>query len=107
VAPIRYGGRSLSDDQVASVGAFVFLYFVAFVIGSVALAALGLDAEIAISSAAQALGNIGPGIGPVVGPAGNFASLPDAAKLILTAMMIIGRLEILGVLILFLPSFYR
>ncbi|CAN5220630.1 TrkH family potassium uptake protein [soil metagenome] len=107
VAPVRYAGRSLTDDQVASVGAFVFLYFAAFVAGAVALAALGLDAEVAFSSAAQALGNVGPGIGPVVGPAGNFAGLPDAAKVVLSFAMIIGRLEILGVLILFLPSFYR
>jgi trk system potassium uptake protein TrkH len=107
VAPIRYGERSIPDDQIASVGAFVCLYFVAFVATSVALAALGLDAEVALSSAAQALGNVGPGIGPVVGPSGNFAGLPDAAKLILAFAMILGRLEILGVLILFLPSFYR
>ncbi|MEX0853956.1 MAG: TrkH family potassium uptake protein [Bauldia sp.] len=107
VAPIRYGARVLSDDQVASVGAFVFLYFAAFAVISVMLSALGLDMEVALSSTAQALGNVGPGIGPIIGPAGNFSSLPDAAKVILSFAMILGRLEILGVLILFMPSFYR
>jgi trk system potassium uptake protein TrkH len=107
VAPIRYGSRVLSEDQIASVGTFVFLYFIAFAVISVFLSLIGLDAEIALSSAAQAIGNVGPGIGPVVGPAGNFSSLPDAAKVALSLAMIIGRLEILGVLILFLPNFYR
>jgi trk system potassium uptake protein TrkH len=107
VAPVRYGTQVLSADQLASVGTFVFLYMAAFVVIALALSAIGLDAEIALSSSAQALGNVGPGVGPVVGPAGNFSSLPDSAKLILSFAMILGRLEILGVLILFMPSFYR
>jgi trk system potassium uptake protein TrkH len=92
---------------VASVGTFVFLYFLSFAVFSLVLAGLGLDAETALSAVAQAIGNVGPGIGPVVGPSGNFSTLPDPAKLVLCAAMIMGRLEILGVLVLFLPSFYR
>jgi trk system potassium uptake protein TrkH len=107
IAPIRIGTRVLTDEQVASVGAFVVLYFAAFAASAAILSLLGMDAEAALSSAAQALGNVGPGVGPTVGPAGNFASLPDAAKLILAFTMILGRLEILGVLVLFMPSFYR
>jgi trk system potassium uptake protein TrkH len=107
VVPVRYGSRALSDDQVASVGTFVFLYFASFAVSAAVLSLMGLDAEVALSSAAQAIGNVGPGIGPVVGPAGNFAGLPDPAKIVLAVTMIVGRLEILGVLILFLPSFYR
>jgi trk system potassium uptake protein TrkH len=107
VTRIRFGTRVLTDSQVASVGTFVFLYFAAFAATAMVLGALGLDAEVAFSSAAQAIGNVGPGIGPIVGPAGNFASLPDAAKVVLSFAMILGRLEILGVLILFVPSFYR
>ena len=53
------------------------------------------------------MANVGPGIGPLVGPAGNFSGLPDASKILLTFAMIAGRLEIQGVLILFLPSFYN
>ena len=107
IVPIRYGTRTITDDQVASVGTFVFLYFLSFAVFSLILAGFGLDAETALSAVAQAIGNVGPGIGPVVGPAGNFSTLPDAAKLVLCAAMIMGRLEILGVLVLFLPSFYR
>jgi trk system potassium uptake protein TrkH len=78
-----------------------------FTVTALVLASLGLDAETSLSAAATAISNVGPGIGPVVGPAGNFASLPDSAKLVLCLAMIMGRLEILGVLVLFLPSFYR
>jgi len=71
------------------------------------LTTIGLDAETSFSAAATALGNVGPGLGPAIGPAGNFTSLPDSAKLVLCAAMIIGRLEIVGVLVLFQPGFYR
>ena len=107
VIPIRYGSRTVTDEQVASVGSFVFLYFLSFTVFALILAALGLDAETSLSAAATAIGNVGPGVGPVIGPAGNFSTLPDSAKLVLCAAMILGRLEILGVLVLLLPSFYR
>lgn len=107
VNPIRHGGRTVTGEQVASVGTFVFLIFVAFAVTALFLSALGLDAETSLSAAATAICNVGPGIGPVVGPAGNFGSLPDAAKLVLCVAMIMGRLEILGVLVLFQRSFYR
>ena len=71
------------------------------------LSLLGMDAATAMSATAATLGNVGPGITEAIGPAGNFAALPDMAKAILSFAMILGRLEILGVLILFLPSFYR
>lgn len=106
VVPIRYGTRTITDEQVASVGTFMFLFFLSFAVVAIILGFLGLDAETSLSAAATAIANVGPGVG-TVGPAGNFAHLPDAAKLVLCAAMILGRLEILGVLILFLPSFYR
>lgn len=107
VAPIRYGSRVISDEQAASVGVFVFLYLVAFAVIAMIMAALGMGAETSISIAASAIGNIGPGIGDVIGPAGNFSSLPDTAKIVMCLAMIMGRLEILAVLVLFMPSFYR
>ena len=107
VKPIRYGTRTVTDEQVSSVGTFVFLTFLAFAVLALFLGALGLDAETALSAAATAICNVGPGIGPLVGPAGNFSMLPDIAKLVLCVAMVMGRLEILGVLVLFLPSFYR
>jgi len=107
VAPIRYGRRVIPDEQAGSVGVFVFVYVAAFALMAVAMALLGLGAETSISIAASSIGNIGPGIGEVIGPAGNFSSLPDAAKIIMCLAMIMGRLEILVVLIMFMPSFYR
>jgi trk/ktr system potassium uptake protein len=107
VVPLRYGGRLVSDEQVGSIAVFVFLYIVLIAAIAIFLAALGLDPETALSAAATAVGNVGPGIGSVIGPAGNFASLPDAAKFVLSVGMIMGRLEILSVLLLLMPSFYR
>jgi trk system potassium uptake protein TrkH len=107
VAPIRFGARTITDAQTASVGSFIFLYFLCFAAFAAILTTIGLDADTSLSAAATALGNVGPGVGPVIGPAGNFATLPDAAKLVLCAAMIIGRLEIVGVLVLLQPGFYR
>jgi trk system potassium uptake protein TrkH len=107
VSPMRYGDRIVSDDEAGSVGTFFYLYFLAFAIMSLMLSLLGMDAATALSAVAATLGNVGPGITEAIGPAGNFADLPEAAKVILSFAMILGRLEILGVLILFLPSFYR
>ncbi len=107
VSPMRYGERIISDEEAASVGTFFYLYFLAFAIMSVALSLLGMDAATALSAVAATLGNVGPGITEAIGPAGNFAAVPQTAKVILAFAMVLGRLEILGVLILFLPRFYR
>ena len=107
IVPLRYGTRTLSDEQIRSVGAFAFLYFAAFAVIACLLALIGLDAPTALSGAATALGNVGPGVSALIGPAGNFSTLPDAAKLVLSVAMIMGRLEILSVLLLLMPSFYR
>ncbi len=105
-SPIHYGGKVLSDDEVGSVGTFAFLYLATFAVLSLAVALTGLDMETAMSAVSECMANAGPGIGPIIGPAGNFASLSDTSKMLLSAAMILGRLEIQGVLILFLPSFY-
>ena len=107
VMPLRYGDRIVNDEQIGSVGTFVFAYLATFAVFAIVLAAIGLDTDTAISAAATALGNVGPGISPAIGPVGNFAGLSDAAKVILSIGMVLGRLEILAVLILFMPSFYR
>jgi len=78
-------------------------------IGAIALAlsALGLDFLTALSGAATAVANVGPGLGNTIGPAGNFSTLPDAAKVLLTLGMLLGRLEIMTVMVLLTPSFWR
>jgi trk system potassium uptake protein TrkH len=71
------------------------------------LGLLGLDFLTAASGAATAISNVGPGLGPRIGPAGTFATLPDAAKWLLSFGMLLGRLELFTVLVLLLPSFWR
>ena len=68
---------------------------------------LGLDSLTAMSASASALANVGPGLGDMVGPNGNFSKLPDAAKWLLSFGMLLGRLELFAVLVLFTPSFWR
>jgi len=106
VFPLRYGGAPIGDDVVASVMSFVGLFFITFVVVGVALSMLGLDLTTAFSAAISCLANVGPGLGPVVGPSTNYATLPDPALWLLTATMMLGRLEILTVLVLFLPRFW-
>ena len=107
IAPIRFGSRVVADEQAGSVGVFVFLYVLSFAVLAVIMALLGMSGETSLSIAASTIGNIGPGIGDVIGPTGNFSSLPDMAKLVMCVGMIMGRLEILAVLILIMPRFYR
>jgi len=71
------------------------------------LTAFGLDLVTSLSGAVQALSNVGPGLGPIIGPAGNYATLPDGAKWLLSAGMLLGRLELFTIIILFQPAFWR
>src|SRR3546814_4445834 len=74
---------------------FIFIFILSFAVLSICLSAVGLDFITAVSGAATALANVGPGLGPVIGPAGNFSTLPDAAKWLLSAGILLGRLEFL------------
>ncbi len=103
----RYNGAVLSDEVSASVLSFVFLYIAAFMILALLLSLTGLDPLTAFSGAATAISNVGPGLGETIGPAGNFAPLPDISKWLLAIGMIVGRLEIFTVIVLFLPRFWQ
>ncbi|MEM9619896.1 MAG: TrkH family potassium uptake protein [Pseudomonadota bacterium] len=103
----HYNHRPLTDDVFVSVLSFFFVYFASFATLAVLLSGLGLDTLTALSAAGTAIANVGPGLGEVVGPAGNFAPLPDAAKLLLAAGMLLGRLELFTILVLFSPTFWR
>ena len=107
VAHPSYDGKELSGDVVEGVMAFLAVYFLTVAIAALALGAFGLDWLTALSGAVQAIGNVGPGLGPIIGPAGNFASLPDGAKWILAFAMLLGRLELFTVLVLMTPGFWR
>ncbi|MGD1877536.1 MAG: TrkH family potassium uptake protein [Kiloniellaceae bacterium] len=107
VVILRYSGRTLPPDVPVSVLAFVAVFMATVGFFTIALAGMGLDLQTALSASATAITNVGPGLGPVVGPATNFASLPDAAKWLLSIAMLLGRLEIFSVLVLFDPEFWR
>ncbi|MEX0759289.1 MAG: potassium transporter TrkG, partial [Tistlia sp.] len=102
-----YHGKPVSEEVSLSVTSFFFLFIGAFCALAAALGFVGLDFVTAISAAASAIANVGPGLGPIVGPAGTYESLPDAAKWLLCAGMLLGRLELFTVLVLFMPHFWR
>ncbi|MFC4175459.1 TrkH family potassium uptake protein [Microvirga sp. GCM10011540] len=102
-----YAGRVLPDDVVASVVVFFAFFFICYSAVTIMLMALDLDFLTSASAAVTALANVGPGLGPIIGPAGNFATVPDSAKWILSFAMLLGRLELFTVLILFFPHFWR
>ena len=103
----RFMGQRVPDDVISSVMAFFMLFFASLAVLSVALGMTGLDMVTSVSGAASALANIGPGLGPDIGPSGNFASLNDTAKWLLAAGMLIGRLELMAVFVLFTVTFWR
>ncbi|MFZ4806411.1 MAG: TrkH family potassium uptake protein [Hyphomicrobiaceae bacterium] len=107
IITLTYNGRRLPDDVPFSVIAFMAMYMATVGIFTVLLTAFGLDVVTAASSAATAVGNVGPGLGDIVGPAGNFSTLPAGAKWLLSAAMLLGRLELFTVLVLLRPEFWR
>ncbi|MFO6463973.1 TrkH family potassium uptake protein [Jannaschia sp. KMU-145] len=102
----RYDGRTVSDDVLSSVMSFFVLFVVTLGVFAVALAMTGLDFVTAVSGAATAVANVGPGLGDTIGPSGNFAPLNDTAKWLLSAAMLIGRLELMAVYVLFTRRFW-
>ena len=105
--PIKYNNQNINDRFLTSVLAFVCLYIFIFFILTLCLSLTGLDLITAVSAAATSISNVGPGLGPIIGPEGNFSLLTDSAKWMLSLGMLIGRLELLTVLVLFLPAFWR
>lgn len=103
----RYNKRPVSDDIVRSMVAFGITFFATIIIIAGSLSAIGLDPITSISGSITAVANVGPGMGDIIGPTGNFAPLPDLAKWILGFGMLMGRLEILTILVLFFPAFWR
>ena len=90
-----------------SVTTFFFLYILTFSISALLLSFSGLDFLTCISAAASAISNVGPGLGEIIGPDGNYSSLTDSSKYILSITMFLGRLEMLTIFILFLPTFWK
>ncbi len=104
---LKYNKNPVDNKFIASIISFIYMYLVIFFIISALLSLTGLDFITSISGAATSISNVGPGLGSVIGPNGNFSSLPDISKWILSLGMILGRLELFAILVLFLPSFWR
>ena len=104
---LKYNQNTVGDKFVASIISFIYMYLVIFFIIAALLSLTGLDFITAISGAATSISNVGPGLGSIIGPNGNFSTLPDLSKWILTLGMILGRLELFAILVLFLPSFWK
>jgi len=107
VFSIKYNNEKINDTFIYSIITFIFLYFFIFFILAALLSVNGLDFITAISGSASAISNVGPGLGDVIGPNGNFNDLPDFSKLSLSLGMLLGRLELFAVLVLFFPSFWK
>jgi trk system potassium uptake protein TrkH len=107
VMTAQFNGKPISDEVKASVMGFFILFAFTFLVMSVLLSLTGLDYMTSMSGAATVMSNVGLGVGDIIGPGGNFASLPDTSKWILTAGMLLGRLELFTVLVMFSPHFWK
>ena len=107
VFSIKYNNEKISNKFIYSIITFIFLYFFIFFILATLLSINGLDFVTALSGSASAISNVGPGLGDVIGPDGNYSNLPDFSKLSLSFGMLLGRLELFAVLVLFFPSFWK
>jgi len=104
---LKYNNDIVEDKSIASIISFIYLYIIIFFVISALLTLTGLNFITAVSGAASSISNVGPGLGNEIGPNSNYANLPSVSKWILSAGMILGRLEIFAILVIFLPSFWR
>ena len=103
----KYNNQKISDNFINSVIIFIFSFLFIFFIIAMLLSISGLDFITSISGAASSISNVGPGLGDIIGPNGNYKEVPNISKWILSFGMLLGRLELFAVLVLFFPSFWR
>ena len=103
----HFNGKKIQDSTYESVMSFFFIYILTFATSALLLSFSGLDFLTCFSAAASAISNVGPGLGEIIGPEGNYSSLTNFSKIILLLTMFLGRLEMLTILVLFLPSFWK
>jgi trk system potassium uptake protein TrkH len=107
VLSAKFNGKKVPDSTYESVMTFFFLYIITFATSALLLSFSGLNFLTCISAAASAISNVGPGLGEIIGPEGNYSSLTDYSKLVLILTMFLGRLEMLTIFVLLLPSFWK
>lgn len=106
VLGVRIGKQIVPDNKVRQALAFIFIYILLVVIAMTCYSLLGADVDTALGGSISMLSNVGPGTG-IAGPAGTFAVVPPAGKWLMSAYMLIGRLEIFTVLFLFMPTYWK
>ena len=106
VLPVKVNQQALSLSTISTVNTFILLYLICIFVGWVALMFMGLELTESFGLVASSLGNVGPGLG-AYGPAFSWSALPDLAKWLLSFMMLIGRLELFGILLMFSPGFWH
>lgn len=106
ILPVRINKQVISPSIVSTVLAFCFIYIAIIVIGTLLMMAMGVGAEESMGCVISSIGNMGPGLGET-GPAYSWNALPDAAKWLLSFLMLLGRLELFTVLLLFTPDFWK
>ena len=107
VISVKFNGKTVPESTFESVMTLFFIYIITFVISALLLSFSGIDFLTCISAAASAISNVGPGLGDVIGPEGNYSTLNNYSKFVLIVTMFLGRLEMLTIFILFLPSFWK
>ena len=107
VLVMKFNGKTVNDNTYSSVMGFFFMYILLFILSAISLSFFNFDFLTSFSAAASAISNVGPGIGGIIGPLGNYSSLDNGAKWILAITMIIGRLEIFTVLVLLSLNFWK
>ena len=104
---MKFNKKTVTENTYTSIISFFFIYVLLFILSSLILSLLGSDFLTALSASASAISNVGPGIGEVVGPNGNYSSINEIGKWVLALTMLIGRLEIFTILVLFSKNFWK
>jgi trk system potassium uptake protein TrkH len=107
VLAAQFNGKTVPDSTYESVMTFFFLYIITFALSALLLSFSGMDFLTCISASASAISNVGPGLGEIIGPEGNYSTLTNYSKIVLLSTMFLGRLEMLTIFILFIPSFWK
>ncbi len=104
---VHYNHKMVEHSVQASVAGFIFVFILTWLVFSLMLLTTGLDFVTALTGAATAISNVGPGLGDIIGPAGNFSTIPDDAIWILSFGMLLGRMELLTFFVLLAPRFWK
>ena len=104
---MKFNKKTVTENTYTSIISFFFIYILLFILSSVILSFLGLDFLTSLSASASAISNVGPGVGEIIGPNGNYAGINEIGKWVLAFTMLIGRLEIFTILVLFSKNFWK